>query len=115
MLKINDKELVYSTSFTLEPGERATLTPTELPGATIVIQTVVKASPSSEDIQIVTAGNTATVTVPFLQTSSLSTGVHLGEMRQGSIDGRLVGLSVVGGMLIHLDVYLSRTANFAPR
>ena len=116
MLKVNGKDVLFSTSFIIGANEEAVLSPAELHGTKLTIHAVeqaAEAAPSALKIEGST-GN-AKISVPFIQASAFSGSLEMGMSGKDKVTGRLVCQGFNGAMLVHFAMYLEREANYAQR
>ena len=115
LLKINEKEIVDSKTFTMELGEVATLTLKEIPGASVIFKTIEVAEPNVSHLSTEIKGNDVTFTLPFIKEGNASVNLTLADMPGGTVTGRLAYHSLGRVILLHLDVYLERNVNYGQR
>jgi hypothetical protein len=116
MLKVNGKEVLFSTSFIIGPGEEALLSPAELRGTKITIHAVEQpdeAAPAALKIEGV-SGN-AKISLPFLNGGGFSGTLEMGMSGKDKVTGRVVGQGFNGAMVVHFAMYLEREANYGLR
>ncbi|MDB5746365.1 MAG: hypothetical protein JWP72_1213 [Massilia sp.] len=116
MLKVNGKEVLYSTSFIIGPGEEAVLAPAELRGTKITIHAVEQpdgAAPAALKIEGVT-GN-AKISLPFLNGGAFSAVLEMGMSGKDKVSARVVGQGFNGTMVVHFAMYLEREPNYGLR
>ena len=115
-MKVNGKEVLYSTSFIIGPGEEALLSPPELRGTKITIHAVEQpdeAAPAALKIEGAT-GN-AKISLPFLNGGAFSGRLDLGMSGKDKVSARVVGQGFNGAMVVHFAMYLEREQNYGLR
>lgn len=117
MLKINGKELTFSKSFFMERGEEAVLSGPEFSNETLRLTTFqyIPGMSSESDVKAQLKDGEVLMNMPFLEKGSFATGMQLELNNKSSMQIRVGGQGVGSKLLVQLDVYLSRPANFAPR
>lgn len=116
MLKVNGKDVLFSTSFIIGPGEEAVLSPAELHGTTLTIHAVEQAGEANASgLKIEGTSGNAKISLPFLTAGAFSGGLEMGTSGKGKVTGRLVGQGFNGAMLVHFAMYIEREANYGLR
>jgi hypothetical protein len=117
VLTINGKELTFSKSFLMERGEEAVFTGPEFSGETLRLSTFqyIPGMSSESDVKAKLENGEVHLRMPFLEKGSFATGLQLELNNKSSVSIRIGGQSLGGKFLVHLDIYLSRPANYAPR
>ncbi|MFC4931892.1 hypothetical protein [Massilia sp. GCM10023247] len=116
MVKVNGKEVLYSTSFIIGPNEEAVLSPAELKGTSITIHAVEQAADAAQPaLKIDGKPGNAKITLPFLQGGAFSGSLEMGMSGKDKVSGRVVGQGFNGAMLVHFAMYLEREANYGLR
>lgn len=117
MLRINGKELTFSKSFLMERGEEAVLSGPESSGETLRLTTFqyIAGMSSESDVKAELKDGEVHLRMPFLEKGSFATGMQLELNNKSSMAIRVGGQGMGGKFLVHLDIYLSRPRNYAPR
>jgi hypothetical protein len=110
MVKINGKEVIFSTSFIMQAGESAAIAPAELLGSSLRLNAVekdVNLSDPERDVEVAANGQELALTFPFLK-NGLNNSMELRDyanMQAGKLYFRIAMQSVGIAMLVHLDVH----------
>ncbi len=116
MLKINNKEVFFSTSFIIGPNEEALLSPAELRGTKITIHaTEIEGDPTPSDLKIDGGTGNARISLPFLHGGAFTGNLDLGMWDKDKVTARLVGQGVNGAMIVHFAMYIEREPNYGLR
>lgn len=116
MVKVNGKEVLFSTSFIVGPNEEAVLTPAELRGTSITIHAVEQAADANASaLKIDGSPGNAKITLPFVQSGAFSGALEMGMSGKDKVTGRIVAQGFNGAMIVHFAMYLEREANYAMR
>lgn len=116
MLKVAGKEVFFSKSFMVEPGEEAVLAPVELKGASIRFSAANKGETSGPESKP-HVGAEAQLSVPYLENGgSFSSGLtDMATTPEGKIIGRYAGQRVGSFTMVQIELYLERTPNYAQK
>jgi hypothetical protein len=116
MLKVNGKEVLYSTSFIIGPGEEAVLAPPQFQGSKITIHAVQQADEAAPSpLKIEGSTGNAKISLPFLNGGAFSGGLEMGMSGKDKVTGRVVGQGFNGAMVVHFAMYIERQPNYAQR
>jgi len=116
MVKINGKEVLFSTSFIIGSNEEAVLSPAELKGTSITIHAVEQAAEATQQaLKLDGKPGNAKISLPFVQNGAFSGALEMGMSGKDKVTGRIVGQGFNGAMVVHFAMYLEREANYALR
>jgi hypothetical protein len=119
MLKINGKEVIYSTSFVMEKGDDVVLNPPGVIGRSIKIVAPQNASAIGEGTQGFAADESdlaqSVITVPFADKGNFVVELKDGQLasKKGPLSCRIAGYTLgARAMLVHFDLHEGRYDNY---